>query len=165
MKILFVCKSNFGRSQIAEAIFNRILTKNKSTSAGIEKGRVTGHKLKDFPEHSNLFICMDEIGLNIRDNIVKLLTPEMVVGADKIIVMAEKETWPDYLKKSDKVIFWKIEDMCGQPLDKFREARDQIKNLVQDLINEIELLMMGRKHRKRTFFSIPLAKRVNCAFH
>lgn len=60
------------------------------------------------------------------------------MGADKIIVMAEKETWPDYLKKSDKVIFWEIEDMCGQSLDKFRQARNQIKSRVEDLIKEIE---------------------------
>ena len=101
MNILFICKSNFGRSQIAETIFNQISKKNKATSAGTEKGRVTGHKLKDFPEHSNLFVCMDEIGLDIRENTSKLMTPEIVKNANKIIVMAEKETWPDYLKKSN----------------------------------------------------------------
>ncbi|MDP3727867.1 MAG: low molecular weight phosphatase family protein [bacterium] len=137
MKVLFICKSNFGRSQMAEAIFNQISKKHKATSAGTKKGRVTGHKLKDFPEHSNLFICMDEIGFNIRNNIAKLLTLEMVRDADKIIVMAEKETWPDYLKKSDKIVFWEIEDMCGQSLDKFRKARDQIKSLIEKLVKRI----------------------------
>ncbi len=137
MKILFICKSNFGRSQIAEAIFNSISPKHKATSAGTEKGRVTGHKLKDFPEHSNLFVCMDEIGLDIRENTAKSLTPKIVKDADKIIVMAEKETWPGYLKKSNKIAFWEIEDMCGQSLDKFRDARNQIKSLVEKLVKEI----------------------------
>jgi len=136
--MLFICKSNFGRSQIAETLFNQISKKHKAVSAGTEKGRVTGHKLKDFPEHSNLFICMDEVGFNIRENIVKLLTPEMVRDADKIIVMAEKETWPDYLKQSDKIVFWEIEDICGQSLDKFRKVRDQIKSLIENLVKEIE---------------------------
>lgn len=138
MKVLFICKSNFGRSQIAESIFNLISKKHSAISAGTEKGRVTGHKLKDFPEHSNLFICMNEIGIDIRENIVKLLSPEMMKNADKIIVMAEKETWPNYLKESDKIIFWKIEDMAGQSLDKFREARNQIKSFVDKLVKEIE---------------------------
>ena len=123
---------------MAETIFNSISQKYKSISAGTEKGRVTGHKLRDFPEHSNLFVCMDEIGFNIRENVSKPLTPKMVKDADKIIVMAEKETWPDYLKKSEKTTFWEIEDMCGQSLDKFRKIRDQIKSLVENLIKEIE---------------------------
>ena len=138
MDVLFICKSNFGRSQIAEAIFNSISQKHKATSAGTEKGRVTGHKLKDFPEHSNLFVCMDEIGLDIKENTAKSLTPKIVKDADKIIVMAEKETWPDYLKKSNKITFWEIEDVCGQSLDKFRKVRDQIKSLVEDLVKETE---------------------------
>ncbi|MFH1247104.1 MAG: hypothetical protein V1644_01865 [Candidatus Micrarchaeota archaeon] len=137
MNVLFVCKSNFGRSQIAETIFNLLSKEHKATSAGTEKGRVTGHKLKDFPEHSNLFVCTAEIGLNIMENVVKLLTPEMIRDAGKIIVMAERETWPDYLKKSKKVVFWEIEDMCGQSLDKSRKLRDQIKRLVEGLVKEM----------------------------
>lgn len=137
MKILFVCKSNFGRSQMAEVIFNSLTRKHEAVSAGTEAGRVTGNRLEDFPEHSNLFICMNEIGLSIENNIAKLLTPEMVKEADKIIVMAEKETWPDYLKESDKVIFWNIEDMCGEPLEKFRDTRDKIKILIEELVKEI----------------------------
>jgi len=111
--------------------------KNVSASAATERGRVTDHKLKEFPEHSNLFVCMDEIGFDIRENNVKLLTPAMLGGADKVIVMAEKHTWPEFLRTSDKVIFWQIEDVAGQSLEKFRNARDQIKRLVEELIKEI----------------------------
>jgi protein-tyrosine-phosphatase len=137
MKVLFICKSNFGRSQIAETIFNLTSKKHKATSAGTERGKVTGHKLKDFPKHSNLFFCMSETGFNVEENIAKLLSPEMVNEAAKIIVMAEKETWPNYLLKSDKVVYWEIEDMCGQSLAAFRKARDQIKSLVEKLVKEI----------------------------
>ncbi len=122
---------------MAEAIFNSLSKEHRAVSAGTEKGRVTDHKLKDFPEHSNLFICMNEIGLDIKNNISKCLTPEMVADADKIFVMAEKETWPDYLKESDEVIFWNIEDMCGEPLEKFRDTRDKIKILIEELVKEI----------------------------
>ncbi len=138
MKVLFVCKSNFGRSQIAEAIFNSISQKHKATSAGTEKGRVTNHKLKDFQEHSNLFSCMNEIGLDITENSAKMLTEKMVKEADKIIVMAEKDTWPNYLKESNKIIFWQVEDVAGQSLDKFREIRDKIDQNIEKLVQEIE---------------------------
>ncbi|NOY15195.1 MAG: hypothetical protein GXP43_03180 [bacterium] len=122
---------------MAETFFNAISNKHKAQSAGIEKGKVTSHRLKDFPQHSNLFICMDEAGFDIRQNIAKLLTPEKVQKADKIIVMADRKLWPDYLRASDKIIFWPVADMCGQSLDKFRQARDQIKSLVGQLIKEL----------------------------
>ncbi len=138
MKILFICKSNFGRSQIAEMLFNSRSKKHTSISAGTENGRVIGHKLGDFPEHSNLFICMDEIGFDIRDKTSKLVTPDLIKKVDRIYVMAEKETWPDYLKESKKVIFWDIEDMCGQSLEDFRKGRNQISKLIDKLILEIE---------------------------
>ena len=137
MKVLFICKSNFGRSQIAESIFNLISKKDVATSAAIEKGRVTGHLLKDFPEHGNLLVCMDEIGIDLRENVAEPLTPERVQNADQIIVMAEKETWPDYLRESDKTIHWKIDDPCGQSLTEFRRVRDQIEKLVKDVVREM----------------------------
>ena len=34
------------------------------------------------------------------------LTPELVDAADKVVVMAERETWPDYLVEGGKVEFW-----------------------------------------------------------
>jgi len=139
MKILFICKSNFGGSQIAETLFNSKSKKHTATSAGTENGRVIGHKLGDFPEHSNLFTCMEEIGFDIRNNTSKLLTPDLLKEADRTYVMAEKETWPDYLKEeSQKVTFWDIEDMCGQSIDDFRKGRDQIAQLIDQLIAEIE---------------------------
>lgn len=52
--------------------------------------------------------------------------------------MAEKETWPIYLEESEKVIFWDIEDMCGQSLEDFRKGRDQISKLIEQLIVEIQ---------------------------
>ncbi len=119
---------------MAEALFNQISKNYKATSAGTEKGRVTNHKLKDFPEHSNLFICMDEVGIDLRNKVAKLLTQKMIKDADKIVVMAEKETWPDYLKKSNKVVFWNIEDPCNKSLDTFIKVRNKIKKKIEELI-------------------------------
>lgn len=138
MKILFVCKSNFGRSQIAETLFNYKSKKHQAISAGTEKGRVIDHKLIDFPEHSNLFVCMSELGFDIRENKSKLLTKEMIEEVDRVYVMAEKKTWPAFLKESNKVIFWKVEDMAGESLKSFIDARDKINLLIDKLLLEIE---------------------------
>lgn len=139
MKILFICKSNFGRSQIAEALFNHISNKHVAISAGIETGRVTGHKLKEFPEHENLFVCMDEIGFELRNNIAKLLNTEMLNGVDIVISMINPELLPKLINKQYKIIYWDIKDMCGESLAIYRNTRDQIQKNVQNLVKEIEI--------------------------
>ena len=64
------------------------------------------------------------------------LTPELVDAADKVIVMAERETWPDYLVESGKMEFWDIEDVFNIPIDAVRAIKDQIKVRVEELVRE-----------------------------
>lgn len=139
MKILFICKSNFGRSQIAESLFNHISNKHVAISAGIETGRVTGHKLKEFPEHENLFICMDEIGIELRDNIAKRLKAKMLNDVDIVVSMIKPELLPKLINKRYKIIYWDIKDMCGESLGIYRNTRDKIQKNVENLVKEIEI--------------------------
>jgi arsenate reductase len=135
MKILFVCKGNHGRSQIAEAIFNNISGgKHIATSAGTkvtteEKDR-DGHKVS-----APLIIeVMKELGIDVSEKIRNQLTPEMVEKADKIVVMAQPETIPEYLKQSKKAIYWEVPDPAGQPIEFAREVRDKLNSLIKNFI-------------------------------
>ncbi len=136
MKILFVCKGNVGRSQIAEGIFNKLSKKNYSSfSAGLKPGRWEGKKIKDIKK---VFLSLKEIDCDVGGKISKKLTKYMVDDADKIIVLGEKENWPDYLKKSNKVMFWDVEDPKGRDLEFHRKIRDKIYPLVKKLIRKID---------------------------
>ena len=46
MKVLFVCNGNVGRSQAAEAYFNRLSKKNTAISAGINTEKYGNRRLK-----------------------------------------------------------------------------------------------------------------------
>ena len=48
MKILFVCKGNVGRSQMATALFNK-MSKIKASSAGTNVKEDEGQKIKEIP--------------------------------------------------------------------------------------------------------------------
>jgi protein-tyrosine-phosphatase len=78
---------------------------------------------------------MDEIGFDLRKNYTKLLNSEMVKNADRIIVMEKEETWPQYLKRSDKVTYWEIDDICGLSLEEYRNAIKKIKKLIDKLVD------------------------------
>ena len=146
MKILFVCRANVGRSQVAQVYFDK-LSRHTSDSAGIAvdelivKLHLRGRKLKDVTSISraaeyNLECIRNEFGVDIADKERQQLTPAMVDAADVIVVIAEKEHWPAYLKEGGKVVFWDIPDGVGQDdafvYDVFTQVRRRVEQLVAE---------------------------------
>lgn len=144
MNILFVCKSNVGRSQIAEAIFRQLANgKYFVQSAGIEalgdEGKnLEGMMLKNRESSKYVIECLKEIGIDVSNNIIKKLTPEMVENSDKIFVMIKPDKIPGFLKENNKVIYWEIDDPDGQALKYIRKTRDKIREMIEEFIETTE---------------------------
>ena len=131
MRVLFVCVENAARSQMAEALFNKIAGKKEAQSAGTEPAEKVSSKA---------IAVMKEIGIDISTQTPKLLTNEMVEKADKIITMGclDNASCPLFLlEDKSKLEDWKIEDPRGKPIEKVREIRDEIKRRVERLAGEI----------------------------
>lgn len=145
MKILFICRGNVGRSQMAESIFNNIMDGTLvSSSAGTlvindEGDSKDGVMLKDTMGAENVIESLSLLGIDSSNNLRKQLTPEILEDCDRAVVMAEPDTIPDYLQKSDKVITWEVEDPKGMDLEATSEVRDQIEALVYNLLDEFDL--------------------------
>ena len=126
--VLFVCVENSCRSQMAEALFNRLAPNNlRAISAGTKPSdRVNPQAVE----------AMKEAGLDISGKKPKLLTSEMIEKADRIITMGcGADVCPaSFLPKIED---WKIEDPAAQPMKKFREVRDEIRRRVEKLIEEM----------------------------
>jgi protein-tyrosine-phosphatase len=127
-RILFVCVHNSGRSQMAEAFFNH-LAGNKAS--GFSAGTKPASQI-----NPTIVQVMREAGLDISHKIPKLLTLEMMESADKVITMGcgVEETCPASFVPAED---WQIEDPEGKPIEKVRQIRDNIKNKVAALINEL----------------------------
>ena len=149
MKILFVCRGNMCRSQVAEALFRHTHQSVKSSafdtlvrSCGtwVEKEGLTGKKLKDFDgvnesmNLTNLIDVMKEKGFDLSENICSPITPEVVSWADKIISMAEANESPDYLLNNPKVTFWNVENPDNFTKELAREIVEQIEKLVSTYV-------------------------------
>lgn len=130
MKILFVCLGNVARSQMAEAYYNHFTNSDNAFSAGVLDFTPAkyGHPIKEVVD------VMDEDGIDVSKQNVDYINEEMVKNSEKIFVMCKEEECPDFLLKSGKVTFWKIEDPFGSSKDNFRKIRDKIKENVQKLI-------------------------------
>ncbi len=125
--VLFVCIGNSGRSQMAEAFFNKLSKTWKAISAGTKP---------DDSIHPYTIRVMKEVGIDVSKQKPKLLTLEMMKKADKIITMGcGADVCPaSYLPKVED---WAIEEPYRKPVNKVREIRDEIKRKVEKLIREI----------------------------
>ena len=142
MKLLFLCVANVGRSQVADACFKTI-SRHESDSAGIAvnekiaQRKLPSRKLKDVPNQRAVEFIRREFGLDVGEKERQQLTPEMIDAADLVIVIAEKEQWPDYLKESEKIVFWDIPDPVGQADDLADALLRQVQGKVEQLVAKI----------------------------
>ena len=142
MKILFVCQSNVGRSQVAHGFFQS-MSKHESLTAGTEVEQIMAkypaptRMVKDDPRHRNSIPYMKGHGIDISENLRDQLTQEMVVEVDRVIVMADRETWPDYLRSADNVTAWDMTDPVGRDAEFAGQIFDEIKSRVEKLVAQI----------------------------
>ncbi len=131
-KIQFICRANMRRSQIAEALFNKMSKNNSATSAGTHVGYFEGEKIP-----SRIVEMMKKEGCDLSKNKMKQVTKEMVHAADKIVVMTDKENVPDFVENSGKTIYWKIRDPEHGYGNVLEETKDQIKKKVGELVRQL----------------------------
>ena len=128
-KVLFVCTHNSGRSQMAEAFFNRYAPPHiRAISAGSQPAERLNQTVVN---------AMKEIDINISSQRPKLLTVEMLDSADIVITMgcgAEKACPAAFVQTED----WQLEDPEGKSIRDIRDIRDQIETKVKHLIKQIE---------------------------
>ena len=135
MKILFVCKANIARSQMAEAFFNNLSKNHEAISAGVDVLDFSGKRVEEISE--KVPRCMLEKGIDISKKLSNQLTEELVNQNDLIVWIAPEEKIPDYLNRK-KLILWNIEDAGEKSHENWCEARDKIEKLVKSLVDNIE---------------------------
>jgi arsenate reductase len=124
--VLFICVHNSGRSQMAAAFFNQMAQgKGKAISAGSKPAdKVNPTVVK----------AMQEIGIDITQNKPKLLTLEMMEGIALAITMGCENACPLTTVETRD---WALEDPKDKPIGQVRKIRDEIKDRVKKLIEEI----------------------------
>jgi arsenate reductase len=128
-EILFVCVENAGRSQMAEAFAKKHGL--KASSAGtVPSGRVNPIVVE----------AMKEKGIDISDEIPKLLTSEMIQRANLVVTMgcsvAEVCPKPMLAQMQKKLVDWNLPDPRGKKLVEVRKIRDEIERKVDRLSKE-----------------------------
>jgi arsenate reductase (thioredoxin) len=144
--VLFVCTQNAGRSQIAQALFEKHGPPDvRAESAGAEPVEQV---------HPVVVEALGEIGIDVSTRRPKKLTLEMQLHADWAITLACGAKCP-YVPSV--VEDWDVSDPAGRPIEEVRLIRDEIESRVRDLLdNRIDLIREDRRqHMMRMSRLVP----------
>ena len=130
-KVLFVCTGNSCRSQIAEGLLNKMVTKYFEVyGAGSHTSRV----------HPNEISIMKEIKIDISNHTSNSVVEYLNNGIDIVITVCDdaKLACPIFLKKTIK-IDWSINDLFQgwdedkEHLTSFRKAKTELQDYIKSL--------------------------------
>jgi arsenate reductase len=123
--VLFACVHNAGRSQMAAAFFNALADPAKACalSAGTEPGGSV---------HAEVVDAMKEVGIDLSAVRPRRLTPAVAAQATLLVTMGCGEACPlipDFRRED-----WNLPDPKGQPVERVRAIRDDVRARVEALI-------------------------------
>ena len=125
--VLFVCVHNAGRSQMAAGYLQALAgDRIQVLSAGTQpKDQVNPSAIE----------AMAEEGIDIANNVPKVLSDETVKDSDYVITMGCGDVCPFYPGK--RYEDWVLDDPAGQGIESVRVIRDEIKARVEALLAEL----------------------------
>ena len=129
-RVMFVCKKNSRRSQMAEG-FARTLGEGKIqvTSSGLEASQVDPATVT----------AMSEVGIDINDQTSKPLSDFNPQDYDAVISLCGcGVNLPQDWVLREVFQDWQLDDPEGQSIETFRRVREEVKERVASLISKLE---------------------------
>ena len=127
--VLFACVHNAGRSKMAAAWLNHLSDPRKvrAISAGTQPAERV---------HPVVVEAMREVGIDLGNEPPRLLTHELAAQVDLLITMGCGDACPVVpgLRRDD----WPLPDPKGQPIERVREIRDEIRARVEQFLAKVE---------------------------
>ena len=124
--VIFACVHNAGRSQMAAAFFDSLADpqKARAVSAGTQPGAHV---------HPEVVEVMREVGIDLAHARPQRLTDDLARHAGLLVTMGCGETCPHVpgLRRDD----WNVLDPKGQPVERVRAIRDEIRQRVEQLMS------------------------------
>lgn len=119
--VIFACVHNAGRSQMSAAFFN--LLADPELARAISAGTNPGPRV-----HPEVLSAMAEIGVDLTTAQPQKLTAELALGKQWLVTMGCGDDCPYVpgLKRDD----WPLPDPKGQPVERVREIREDIRRRV-----------------------------------
>jgi protein-tyrosine-phosphatase len=119
-RVLFVCVHNAGRSQMAQALYER--RGGEARSAGTQPAAEIQQAVVE---------ALDELEIDVAGRKPKRLSEEDVEWADLVVTMGCGDACP--VLPGKRYVDWNLADPAGLCLEEVRELRDEIARRVDAL--------------------------------
>jgi len=127
-RVLFVCVQNAGRSQMAEALFERAANgRHEARSAGTQPAGAV---------HPEVVEAMRELGIELEGRVPRRLARDDAEWADVVVTMGCGDACPYVPGK--RYVDWELPDPAGQGLQAVRRIRDEVESRVRSLVDELD---------------------------
>lgn len=124
-RILFACVHNAGRSQMAAAFFDALA--DPARAVAVSGGTSPGERV-----HPEAVEAMREAGIDVSAARPRKLTPELARGCRLLVTMGCGDACP--FVPGLEVQDWPLDDPKGQPVERVRQIRDEIRERVRVLV-------------------------------
>ena len=119
-KVLFVCLHNAGRSQMAQALYER--RGGEARSAGSQPAGEL---------HEAVVEALEEVGIDVSGRVPRALEQADVEWADLVVTMGCGDACP--VLPGKEYVDWNLPDPVGLCLEEVRELRSVIEGRVEQL--------------------------------
>jgi arsenate reductase (thioredoxin) len=116
----FVCIGSAGRSQMAQALYERLGGEARSAGSHPE------HEL-----HPEVIEVMRELGVDLSDRRPRGIEQDDVEWADVVVTMGCGDACP--VLPGNRYLDWNLPDPVGRPVEEVRALRDDIQRRVEAL--------------------------------
>lgn len=134
-EVLFVCRSNVGRSQVAMELYNQLNSKLSESAGTLVEA--PGQTVGEWDGSAVVVQVMrEDYGIDISGNLRRQLDEHMLRNfGGKVIIMAEMETVPPYLLDYEDRELWEIPDLKNQDPASSRAIIEEIRSRIEQLHN------------------------------
>ncbi len=131
-KILFVCAENAGRSQMAEAFFNRYAQEKGLNWIAESYGTIPAKEV-----NPRIIEAMREKGIDLISAKPRRFVPEKIREYERVVsfgCLVKTAFNPDVQKRIEE---WHIDDPSDKSLEEIKKIRDDVENKVVNLIKSL----------------------------
>lgn len=129
-RVIFICRGNMFRSQVADALYKSRGGNSACFGTAVEVEEREGIKLRNYRDLDGMIAAMKNMyGIDMSERACSQIHEADIDEGDMIIAMAEEAYIPQWLQEKD-CMYWQVENPISANEEKSLEIIKEIEKMV-----------------------------------